>query len=743
VDLSTCDRELVHMPGLIQPHGVMLVLRQSDLAILQASENTADLLGVPALDLTSKGLADLLGSEQQAALGAAIACAGDRLDRSPTHLLQVPPAEGRVAFDAIAHKAGDVLILELEQVMTTRSETCDPYAGLADCIAGLCRATNLQEFLDVAVTQVRAFTGFDRVMAYRFDEDGSGEVMAEARRDGLNPYCGQHFPASDIPAPARRLFALSRLRHLPDAAYTPVRLLPESGAPVDMSRSILRHVSVMYSSYLKNMRTHATMVLPLMKGGQLWGLMSCMHHAGPFHVPCTTRTAIEILSHTVSSMMAEREDGDTATYRARMSEAIAGLDRQMNEEPDFRHGLSRGDITVHGWLDATGAAVATEDGLVLLGTTPDESEVRGIVAWLDRSGLARPEYATNCLPQVYPPAAAFKATACGLLAARLMQGRPEFVLWFRPERVQTVAWAGDPHKPVQVDVSDGAQRLTPRTHFEPWKEELRARSAAWLPCEIEAAGALRRAIVEVALRRLNDDLRRSNTELDNFAYIASHDLKEPLRGIHNFANFLQCSADAKLTEEERGRIQTILNLTQRMDDLTDALLQYSRVGQTELVFETVDMNEPVRQVLELLGPQIAAAGIEVRLPRPFPKIRTDNVRLVAVLTNLVVNAIKYTDRSAGERRIELGWRHQDGRRLFYVRDTGIGIAERHLEEIFRIFRRLHPQDEYGGGNGAGLTIARRAIERFGGRLWAESDGLGKGATFLFSLGEASIADPSA
>ncbi|CAH2604571.1 Cyanobacterial phytochrome B [Rhodovastum atsumiense] len=733
VDLSNCDRELVHMPGLIQPHGVMLVLRPSDLGLLQASANMADLFGIPVPDLLSRGLPALLGDELAAALGAAIRQAGERLDRGPAHLLEVPAAPGRDAFDAMAHRAGDVLILELERRGAADLPMLNPYADLADCTGQLQSAASLQGFLEAAVTQVRAFTGFDRVMAYSFTADGSGAVVAEAIRDGLNPYLGQHFPASDIPAPARRLFALSWLRHLPNVDYTPVPLLPPSDQPVDMSRAILRHVSVMYSSYLKNMRAHATMVMPLMKDSALWGLISCMHHAAPLHVPCRTRTAVELLAHMVSSLMAEQEERDTAAYRGRMGDAIIVLHRQMEDESDHRRGLCRGDVTLLGWLDATGAALVTEGGVMLLGTTPSETEVRGIAAWLDEQDDTGPVFATDGLAEAYPPARSFQQAASGLLAARLMRSRQEFVMWFRPELVQTVSWAGDPRKPVQIDVVDGEARLTPRTSFDLWKEDVRGRSRPWLACEVEAAGSLRQAIAEVVLLRLNEELRKSNTELDSFAYVASHDLKEPLRGIHNFAHFLDESAHEKLNEEERGRIETILRLTRRMDDLTDALLQYSRVGRTEVVLQPVDLDALLRAVLEQLAPRIAEGGVEIRVPRPLPKALGDPVRLTEVLTNLIVNALKFTERPAGERWIEIGWREENGQRLFCIRDNGIGIAPQHLETVFQIFRRLHGRDKFGGGTGAGLTIARRMVERLGGRLWAESDGPGQGTSFLFTL----------
>ena len=738
VDLSNCDREIIHMPGMIQPHGVMLVLRPTDLAILQASENTATLFGVHAADLRMKGLADLLGPEQAVILHEAIAGAADDLDSGPLQVLpQIPSAPGRNAFDAIAHRAGDALILELERIDVDRPWPFEFDADLADCVARLQTAADLNEFLDLAVAEIRNLIGFDRVMAYQFAADGSGCVVAEASRDDLVGYLGLQFPASDIPEPARRLFAFAVLRHLPDVNYTPVKLVPDVDHPVDMSRALLPHVSVMYSSYLKNMGARSTMVMPLMKAGRLWGLITCIHHSAPLHVPCEMRTALEILAHMVSLTMAEQEDRDTAAYRLRVKDAIAALDRQIASEPAYHRSLCHAPVSLHGWLDAVGAALVTEDGgVVLLGNTPTLAEVSGLAAWLAGHADQAAIFASDRLSTLYPPAEAFQAAASGLLAARLMRSKKEFVMWFRPEMIRTVHWAGDPNKPVQVNVVDGEARLTPRVSFELWKETVTGCSAPWQEWELEAAAALRQVIAEATLVRMNAGLQRTNAELDSFAYIASHDLKEPLRGISNFATFLQRSADAKLTEEERGRIGTIIRLTRRMDDLTDALLQYSRVGRTDFVLETVDLNEVLQHTMVELESRLSEAGVVVHVPRPLPTVQTDRVRFGEIIVALITNAVKYNDRPAGERSVEIGWKAEAGRRVFYVRDNGIGIAPQHLDQVFQIFRRLHPRDEYGGGNGAGLTIARRTVERLGGRLWAESEGRGRGSTFLFSLGGA-------
>jgi len=735
VDLSNCDREQVHMPGLIQPHGVMLVLRPDDLVILQASENTASLFGIAAETLAMGRLDALLGPEQAERMSDAIARAEDRLDAGPLHMLpDIPAGDGREGFQVMAHRAGDVLIVELERISGERPRLDALYAELSVSIDRLHGATSLSAFFDLAVTQVRALTGFDRVMAYEHAEDGSGEVIAEARRDDIDSYLGHHFPASDIPAPARRLFALSWLRHLPDVNYTPVPMAPPTKPPVDMGRALLRHVSVMYSAYLTNMQVRATLVMPLMKAGRLWGLISCMHYAAPRRVPCETRTAVEIFAHMISLRMAEQEDRDTAAYRQRMSDANAAIKLEIERGPDYDRGLKAAAPSLHGWMDATGAALATERSLVMVGETPTKDEVSALVAWLIGHMEDRSVFATDHLAALYPPAAGFPATAAGLLAARLMQSRGGFVMWFRPAIPRKVLWAGDPHKPVQVTVVDGQSYLTPRRSFAAWQETVANRCPPWKAWEVEAAEDLRQTIGAVALVRTNEDLKRSNTELDSFAFAASHDLKEPLRGISNFATFLKRSAEAKLSDEERGRIATILRLTKRMDGLTDALLQYSRMGQTEATLELVDLAELLLQILQELQSKIAEKGVEVRVPSALPTIRSDRVWLTEVFINLIYNAIKYNDHPAGERWVEITWRVTDGRLAISIRDNGIGIAPQHLEHVFGIFRRLHARDQYDGGNGAGLTIARRTVERLGGRLWAESEGLGKGSTFVFTLG---------
>jgi len=243
---------------------------------------------------------------------------------------------------------------------------------------------------------------------------------------------------------------------------------------------------------------------------------------------------------------------------------------------------------------------------------------------------------------------------------------------------------------------------------------------------------------EEELERRNAELVSTNRELDDFAYIASHDLKEPLRGIHNYARFLVEDYGPLFNEDGRSKLDTLIRLSRRMEVLIDSLLHYSRLGRTDLTLERVSVQEVVEDVLDRLAITLAEQQVDVRVAGPLPTIHADRVHLAEAFANLVTNSVKYNDKP--RRWIEIGTREVsradgDGSRpglAFYVRDNGIGIQPRHLDSVFRIFKRLHARDEFGGGTGAGLTIVRKIVERHHGRVWIESTP-GEGTTVYFTL----------
>jgi light-regulated signal transduction histidine kinase (bacteriophytochrome) len=738
VDLSNCDRELIQYPAAVQGHGAMLIVDEPEFRILQASLNCKELIGVDAKDILGKTIADVFGARAPQILERMHRM---ELEYGPVHVVRESFAGSTQGVNIFAHRCDGVLVLELEAITSAaESASMHLYSDVRESVAKLEKTRGIRQFHDLAVERIRAFTGYDRVMAYKFAEDGSGHVVAEAKRDDLEPYLGLHYPATDIPAPARRLFGLSWLRHLPDVDYVPVPLIPDlhpkTGRPIDMSFSILRSVSVMYTGYLKNMGVRSTMVMPLMKEGVLWGLISAMHHSGPRHVPYEVRMAAEFLSHMVSLLMAGKEDAEFYETRFRMSTVADQLAEEARQDPDLHNSLGSQDrnLNLLSLLSAQGAAVHSRGRLSLIGQTPTSEQTADLVRWLADQNL--PVMATDRLSELYPPAGKYKSVASGVLMTRLAAQTTEMLLWFRPEHIEIVNWAGDPKKPMQVSETDGEVRLQPRASFALWKQSVTGRSEPWRKDEREVAEDLQQALISsIASRaeeieRLNRQLAEANVELDSFAYAASHDLKEPLRGVHHLASFLKRGELGQLTEEGRQQLDTILKLTRRMDDLIESLLQYSRTGRTELSLQEADLDLLLDDALLACRTLIAFTASEIRRLAPLGTALCDATRLKQVFSNLISNAVKYNDKPT--RIVEIGV--EDGaQKRYFVRDNGIGIVDSAKEQIFEIFHRMHGQDEFGGGSGAGLTIARRTIERHGGRLWVESS-VGNGSTFFFTLG---------
>lgn len=232
------------------------------------------------------------------------------------------------------------------------------------------------------------------------------------------------------------------------------------------------------------------------------------------------------------------------------------------------------------------------------------------------------------------------------------------------------------------------------------------------------------------LKELNAALRRSNEELDDFVHVASHDLKEPLRGIHNYATILQEDCGPYLDQGARDKLATMSRLAHRLEELTNSLLDISRVGRVNLARQEMDVSQVLSKVLESLSITLREKGVRIQIEDQLPVIRGDRIRLGEVFYNLISNAIKYNESKPPE--VSVGFRREPDETVFWVRDNGIGIPPKHHATIFRIFKRLHPRDQFGGGVGAGLSIVKKIVERHGGRIWLESNP-GSGTTFYFAI----------
>ncbi len=745
VNLTNCDREPIHIPESIQPHGVLMMLTEPDLRIAQVSENTLEILGIAPEDLLDRPLVDIIGSDY---IEAILAC----LDRSFDHINPLPltfylPEDLKsLNLNGIVHRAiSGEIVLELEPIVGyVKRNFFQFYHQTKNTLTKIQTALNLTELCNLIVREVQEITGFDRVMIYRFNEGGDGDIIAEVKQPDQESFLGLHYPDSDIPKQAKQLYMLNWLRLIPDIGYQPsglVATLKESPElqphPLDMSYCGLRSVSPIHIEYLKNMGVAASMTISLIQNQRLWGLIAC-HHNNPKFVPYEIRTVCEFVGQLMSNDLANKESNENLDYKLHLKIVQGQFVERLTRATDFVSELMCEPEALLNLTGASGVAICEADSIQTIGLTPHAEELEPLLVWL-RDRFQQDVFVTDDLSSLYPNAEAYKESASGLLAMAISKIQHRYLLWFRPELPQTVTWAGNPEK-AKREEKDGSLTLLPRKSFEVWKEIVYGKSSPWLDCEVNGAIELRQAIVDIVLRQaeeitnINLELLRSNSELDAFAYIASHDLKEPLRGIHNYANFLLEDYGEILQGDGADKLNTLVRLTKRMESLIDALLKFSRLGRQELQMYPIALDQLLENVTELFGMNPQWTNCKIQVPRSLPTVLGDRVLLEEVFTNLISNAFKYNNQD--EKWVEISWNEPSTINpdfvTFFVRDNGIGIREQHLESVFRIFKRLHAVNKYGGGTGAGLTIVKKIVERHGGTIQVQSI-YGKETTFLFTL----------
>jgi two-component system, chemotaxis family, sensor kinase Cph1 len=718
----TCDTEPIHIPGAIQPHGVLVALDPRTLKIIQVSANCASLFGAPPDQVLGRPLHALMVDGSGDAMLTALAL--NKLTRGEPLFAEVNGS----TLDVRAHRHKEVAIVEFERQTEPRRRASTTDAMLRSALSRLQQPDGLHEICAVAVEEVRKLSGFDRVLLYQFDEEGHGDVIEEARADDVDAYWGHRFPASDIPRQARELYVLSWLRLIPNATYTPVTLVPEhipaNGAPLDLTFSTLRSVSPIHLEYLRNMGVQASMSVSLVRSGKLWGLIAC-HHRSPRHMSFAERAACEVIGRVASLQIAALEEIESRVFRHARSGFEATLVEAMRntkEEP-VQALLQRGDALL-ALVNASGAAICTSSGVQTVGVTPGANQIAALLSWLAREGGGNVLH-TDRLSERHAPAAEYAGIASGLLALSL-PGVASYVLWFRPELVHTVSWAGNPDAKQTPLGSDDAQHH-PRRSFETWKEVLRGRAVAWRYEELDSAEDLRRRAIEVDLDRQIARAEQAVRDRDETVAILSHDLKTPLQVIQLASKVLRRNAagDASAT----ATIDRVERAVQRMSGLIHDLLDLAKIeaGRFDLTRAPCQANRLVSDVFTIVAPLAEAKNVRLRL-NGEGSVDADADRVFQALSNLIGNAIKFVP-LGGEVSVQIETLTSHTVR-FAIADNGPGIAAVELPHIFD--RYWHSRRARGGGTGLGLYIAKGIVEAHGGRLWVESVP-GQGATFLFTL----------
>ena len=639
VEIAECEREPVHVPGAIQPFGCLVAFALPTWSIAQVSENAAAAFGIATIEemidapaetiLTPKIIHDLRNTFQ----AAMISGFAERLPNvaiGPTGALH----------DVLIHASGALAVAEFIPCEGAEAIRTDPTTLVKTIIDRLRRTTTLQSFLTSAARQVRAVTGFDRVMIYKFLADDSGEVVAEALRAGLPPFFGLHYPASDIPAQARALFEKQWLRMIPDVGYAPVPIVPAmtpKGAPLDLSLSTLRSASPVHLQYLRNMGSAATLTVSILLQGRLWGLIACHHETGRRISPATA-AAVELFAQVFSTQIEAKTQHDELSYRARARETHDRLIAEMAPEETIFDNLRRFDGTLRELIPADGIGIWTEGRFESVGIAPPPEAIDGLVELLNSKPVDR-VFETSELKRHLPDAVRFSDRVAGVLSIPFSRAPKDFLLLFRREVLQTVTWSGDPNKAVDAD----SGRIGPRASFAAWKQIVSGKSVPWLRGETEIAETLRVSLLDIILRRANlVDRERRVAQESQLLLVAelNHRVKNILAVIRSLVGQSRQGAASleSFTTDLQARLQA---LSVAHDQLTQSHWKAAPLAAL-IAAEAQAWTETGDARLVLDGPPVM---IEARAYQT----------LALVLHEMMTNAAKYGALSVQGGRLAIAW----------------------------------------------------------------------------------------
>jgi len=673
---AACDQEPIHIPGSIQPHGILLAVRPDDLTVVQLGGDTRSLLGIDPHIVRGTSLRTLLGESALARMDGLFA--RPPVSSRPWFAFQLHTSAG--TLDVAAHASDGLLVVELESSHSPAAgEAVDVVHGMA---ARIGNAESVQELLERIVDEVQRATGFDRVMVYRFDESGDGHVVAERRRDdATDSLLGLRYPASDIPQQARALYLSNWIRCIPDARYSPAPIWPVENPltdrPLDLTFSSLRSVSPVHLEYLANMGVRASLSLSLVVRGRLWGLIAC-HHQAPLRPSCSLRSGLELFAQLASLQLTTCLDLEYAQRDAARRDIHHRVVKALAQQPFPEGLLDKLDELVQ-LVSASGIVVHANGESACAGCIPSAGAIARLLSWLDSQphlGL----WHTDRLAEHVSSDANDAALAAGLLAIALPNAPRCYVLWFRPELATTVTWAGDPRKAVV----QSAARLSPRTSFAAWRETVRGRSQAWSADEVEAANSLRAELLEMELLRLQAAARQRETLSKRQHLVMAeldHRVKNVLATIQSLVRF-----SGKSAESLAGFVKAIelrlISMARAHDLLTSS--RWTGASLQQLVRDELAPFRPTETVgvrIEgedfLLQPSAALA-----LSLVFHELATNAAKYGALSTphgSVVVTCTRVT-RESEPPSVRVEWLERNGPAVAQPTRSGFGRVL--LEKIF-------------------------------------------------------------
>lgn len=723
VTLTNCEHEPIHIPGSIQPHGFLIGL-DSDLKIDFCTANISLFVDLQHTDILGKNFTAIFGSKQQEQI----------LDYINEDKIQnVFPLEINLlgkSFQVSIHKSYDIYVLEAEPKFADREKLADVYTQTIQFVTQMNNTSSLKDLCALVAEGTREITGYDRVMIYKFDEQYNGEVFAESCREDLEPFLGLHYPHTDIPVQARELYIKNQLRLIVDINYKPVPIFTiddnKENKNLDLSLSILRSTSPIHVEYLKNMGVGATLTISLIHHDRLWGLIAC-HHYSKKNISPEIRLAAKLQGQFITSQIDIRQSNDENVSAQRASLALEELTSLELPLSDDSLETIVNTQEILNLCNASGVSVSTKDKIYKSALAPSDEYIKALTEQITKQ-IPDKTFVTNKLSDYFP-----EIEHCPDFAGILYHSLDSHshIIWYRPETISEINWGGDPEKAIVKD-NNG---LHPRNSFNIWKQIIKNQSNTWKQYEINTAirysHTLHNHLMLIMLskeeekyRTQSEVLKETNSELENINWISTHDLQEPLRKIQMITSKMLTELDVIPLESIHSSLVRVSKSAGRMRILLEDILKFTRIKNTRDVLQKVDLNQILKTTTAEMKENIKESKAVIQSEN-LPEVYAVSFLMRQLFSNLIQNSLKYAspDRSpvikiTASQEPEL-FGHLNKIYCHWVNfsDNGIGFEQQYAETIFKVFSRLHNQDEY-TGSGVGLALCKKIMQTVGGNIEA-------------------------
>lgn len=635
VDLTNCDREPIHMLGKIQSFGFLLGVT-SDWIVSFASQNITSFLPVSTVDdLLGRPVTDVLADETIHSIRNHLQRLGARPGTQVAPDLAIGDRAER--YDVSIHASGDTIVLEFEPHDAAASVT-DQIANVQSAIQRVAGMDDTTQCLNFAVRFVRALAGYDRVMAYRFLPDESGEVVAEALGPGMEPFLNLRYPASDIPKQARALYIRNPIRLIADVQDDGTAIEPADGVGLDLSDAVLRSVSTIHLEYLRNMGVGASMSVSIIVDDKLWGLIAC-HHNSPHRLGQSTRNSLLLFGQMLSLVLREKLATQDRKLETRTRELTNAISRTAGAESSVVELLFFYADEIMELMDAEGITIMLDGEVHSIGLQLTPDEVTLIAKQLNRSP-AGTIVATSELGRFVSTATELSGQAAGLLAIPISKTPRDYIMFLRREVAKKVTWGGNPEKPATL--GPNGIRLTPRKSFETWQAIVQGQSEEWLGAHFHAAEQLRITFLEVVLR-LVEEASRERKHASEKQELLIAELNHRVRNILSLVRSLINQTKAgNMTTSDFARV-----LDSRIQSVARAHDQITKENWSPASLKVLIETESEGYIQDGEDRVVLSGDDALLVPTAYSSI-------ALVIHELITNSAKYGALSVRTGRVDIG-----------------------------------------------------------------------------------------